>query len=93
MVQTSTDQKVIDRERYGLLRHPSYTGLLAAFLGCGRMWGNWVGAIASVLLLLLLLLAAVCKRLVREEAAMVAAFGNAYLDYARHRARLVPYVR
>jgi protein-S-isoprenylcysteine O-methyltransferase Ste14 len=88
VVKTSTDQVVIDRGPYRMLRHPSYTGLLAAFLGCGLMWGNWVGTIASFLLLL----AGLLRRLMREEDAMITAFGDMYLDYAKHRARLIPHL-
>ncbi|MEZ0446889.1 methyltransferase family protein [Cellulomonas sp. ICMP 17802] len=88
VVQTSPDQAVITRGPYRLLRHPSYTGLLAAFLGAGLMLGNWVGACVGVLLILL----ALVYRLRREERALVEALGDAYLDFARGRARLVPFV-
>ncbi|WP_238384870.1 methyltransferase family protein [Segeticoccus rhizosphaerae] len=49
VVKTSADQVVVSRGPYRALRHPSYTGLLAAFLGCGLMLGNWVGCGASFL--------------------------------------------
>ena len=88
VVQTSADQVVVTRGPYRALRHPSYTGLLAAFLGCGLMLGNWVGAAASFLVILL----ALVRRLLREEHAMVDALGDAYLAFARDRARLIPYV-
>jgi protein-S-isoprenylcysteine O-methyltransferase Ste14 len=88
VVKTSADQVVIRRGPYRVLRHPSYTGLLAAFLGCGLMLGNWVGTAASFLLILTGLI----YRLVREEHAMIDALGDAYLDFAKDRARLVPFV-
>jgi protein-S-isoprenylcysteine O-methyltransferase Ste14 len=88
VVKTSADQAVITRGPYRVLRHPSYTGLLAAFVGAGLMLGNWVGMAASCLLILVGLI----YRLVREERAMIDAFGEAYLDFAKGRARLVPYV-
>jgi protein-S-isoprenylcysteine O-methyltransferase Ste14 len=88
VVKTSADQVVITRGPYRVLRHPSYTGLLAAFVGAGLMLGNWVGIAASSLLILVGLV----YRLVREERAMIHTFGEAYLDFAKGRARLVPYV-
>jgi protein-S-isoprenylcysteine O-methyltransferase Ste14 len=88
VVKTSADQAVITRGPYRVLRHPSYTGLLAAFVGAGLMLGNWVGIAASSLLILV----GHVYRLVREERAMIDAFGEAYLDFAKGRARLVPYV-
>jgi protein-S-isoprenylcysteine O-methyltransferase Ste14 len=88
VVQTSPDQVVIQRGPYRMLRHPSYTGLLAAFVGCGLMLGNWMGTVACFLLVLLGLV----YRLLREEHAMVDCCGDAYLDFAKDRARLVPHV-
>jgi protein-S-isoprenylcysteine O-methyltransferase Ste14 len=88
VVKTSADQAVVERGPYRVLRHPSYTGLLAAFVGCGLMLGNWVGTAASFLLILVGLI----YRLRREEHAMVDTLGDAYLDFAQDRARLVPFV-
>lgn len=88
VVMTSPDQPVVDRGPYRILRHPSYTGLLAAVLGVGLMLGNWAGAAASFLVILL----ALVWRLRREERALVEALGSAYLEFVRDRARLVPFV-
>lgn len=88
VVKTSPDQKIVDRGPYRVLRHPSYTGLLLAFLGCGLILGNWVALAGSFLLML----AAVVYRLVGEERALVAAVGDTYRDFAKSRARLVPFV-
>ena len=88
VVKTSADQKIIGRGPYRVLRHPSYTGLLAAFVGCGLMLGNWVGTAASFLVIL----AGLIYRLLREEQAMIDTLGDEYLDFAKDRARLVPFV-
>ena len=88
VVKISADQVVIERGPYRVLRHPSYTGLLAAFLGAGLMLGNWVGTAASFLLILVGLII----RLLREERAMIDTLGDAYVDFAKDRARLVPFV-
>ena len=84
----SPDQVVVSRGPYRALRHPSYTGLLAAFLGGGLMFGNALGAAASFLVIL----AALIQRLLREERALVDALGDEYLAFAKERARLVPFV-
>lgn len=88
VVKTSADQAVVERGPYSVLRHPSYTGLLGALLGCGLMLGNVVGAVACFILLLVGLI----YRLRREERAMIATLGDTYRDFARDRARLFPYV-
>lgn len=88
VVKTSVDQVVVARGPYRVLRHPSYTGLLMAIVGGGLVLGNWVGAAASVLLIL----AGLVYRLLREERAMVDTLGGAYVDFAKDRARLVPFV-
>ena len=88
VVKTSADQVVVERGPYRVLRHPSYTGLLAAFVGAGLMLGNWVGTAASFLLILVGLI----FRLLREERAMIDTLGDAYVNFAKDRARLVPFV-
>ena len=52
------------------------------------MFGNWVGAAASFLLILV----GRIYRILREEHAMIDTLGDAYLDFAKDRARLVPFV-
>ena len=78
----------MQRGPYRVVRHPSYTGLLIAFLGCGLMLGNWVGLLAS----LALILVAIVYRLRIEERALTATLGDAYRRFAATRARLVPFV-
>jgi protein-S-isoprenylcysteine O-methyltransferase Ste14 len=88
VVRTSVDQVVVERGPYRVLRHPSYTGLLAAFVGAGLMLGNWAGTAASVLLILVGLI----FRLLREERALVDTLGDAYVAFSKDRSRLVPFV-
>lgn len=88
VVKASADQPVVDRGPYRWLRHPSYTGLALALLGCGLMLGNWASAVACTVLVT----TAVVYRLLGEELALVEAVGAAYLDYAQGRARLVPFL-
>jgi protein-S-isoprenylcysteine O-methyltransferase Ste14 len=88
VVKASADQVVVERGPYRVLRHPSYTGLLAVVVGAGLMLGNWVGTAASFLLILVGLL----FRLVREERLMIDTLGDTYLNFTKDRARLVPFV-
>ncbi|MFT3873682.1 MAG: isoprenylcysteine carboxylmethyltransferase family protein [Nocardioides sp.] len=88
VVKVSSDQPVIDRGPYRILRHPSYTGLLLIVLGCGLVVGNWVGLVGSFVLMLGVLI----DRLVREERALTIALGDDYRDFAAGRAWLVPWV-
>ena len=88
VLQTRADQPVIERGPYRVLRHPSYTGLLLAFSGCGLMVGNWVSAASSVALLLI----ALVHRIRIEERALNAALGDRYRTFAAGRARLVPFL-
>ena len=88
VVTTSTDQPVIDRGPYRVLRHPGYTGLLLVFTGVGLMAGNWLSAGGAVVLVLIALI----HRLRIEERALTAALGDRYRAFAAGRARLIPYV-
>ena len=88
VVKTSEDQPVVERGPYRVLRHPSYTGLLLAFVGGGLMVGNWVSAVGAVGVMLIALI----YRLRIEERALSSALGDRYRTFAAGRARLVPYV-
>ena len=79
-------QRVVRSGLYGVVRHPSYTGLLLRYLGFGLAFANWL----SVALLFLPILAATLYRIRVEEAALGEHFGEEYLAYARETRRLVP---
>ena len=88
VLKTSADQPVVDRGPYRVLRHPSYTGLLLAFVGCGLMVGNWVSAAGSVALVL----TALVYRIRIEERALNASLGDRYRNFSASRARLIPFL-
>jgi protein-S-isoprenylcysteine O-methyltransferase Ste14 len=71
---------------YRLLRHPSYTGGLLAFLGVGVALDSWL----SVLAIVLIPLAAILVRIRVEEAELARALGPEYRSYAGRTRRLVP---
>jgi protein-S-isoprenylcysteine O-methyltransferase Ste14 len=71
---------------YALVRHPIYTGLLLAFVGCAMARGEWRGLLAVVLVFV-----ALWRKLRLEEKWMRAHFGAPYETYSRRVAALVPY--
>jgi protein-S-isoprenylcysteine O-methyltransferase Ste14 len=87
-VRVSTDQPVVTAGPYRLLRHPSYSGLLLAFVGLGLTSVNWVGLAAMIVLPL----PPILWRIHAEERALLAMLGDRYGDFAAQRKRLIPLV-
>jgi protein-S-isoprenylcysteine O-methyltransferase len=85
-VAIASNHKVFDSGPYRYVRHPSYTGLLLAFLGLGVFLNSWLG-IASLMIPISI---AVTYRIRVEESALHNALGTAYSDYCERRKRLVP---
>jgi protein-S-isoprenylcysteine O-methyltransferase Ste14 len=79
-------QRVVRSGLYGVVRHPSYAGLLLRYLGFGLALANWL----SAALVFLPLLCATVYRIRVEEAALRAHFGEEYDSYASATKRLVP---
>lgn len=77
---------IVETGLYRYLRHPSYAGLLLAFLGLGVFYTNWL----SVVGLMLPVTLAVLNRIAKEEKALVRALGPAYGAYRAKTWRLVP---
>ena len=87
-VNVSTDQDVVTRGPYRVVRHPGYTGGLLAMIGIGVTYANWVGAAGFVLPCLMIII----WRIRIEEFALFNTAGAAYRAYAEHHKRLVPLV-
>jgi protein-S-isoprenylcysteine O-methyltransferase len=87
-VAVAADHRVIDSGPYRRVRHPAYTGSLLSFVGVGLCGGN---ALALVVLVAPIALAFL-RRIAIEEAALTAALGGRYADYARTTKRLIPFV-
>ena len=85
-VMVETGQSVIRKGPYRWLRHPSYTGTLVNTFGLGLAFGSWIGAALAVTIAALGHL----PRIRVEEAELREGLGDAYDDYARTTARLVP---
>lgn len=87
-VAIAADQVVIDDGPYRWVRHPSYTGALAAFLAYALYTGHWLGALVVVLPIG----AAFWRRILVEEAALSAGLDEPYRAYMRRTKRLIPFV-
>jgi protein-S-isoprenylcysteine O-methyltransferase len=87
-VAVRTDHQLKVTGLYGLVRHPSYLGALVAYLGFGLALGNWLGLVVIIGIVPCLYL----YRIHEEDAAMLAAFGDAYRAYCTRTKRLIPWV-
>ncbi len=85
-VQVAAHQELVTAGPYRFVRHPSYTGVLLAFLGIGVMIGNLV----SVVALLVLPAIGYVARIRTEERMLRREMGERYASYAEGRPRLVP---
>jgi len=70
---------------YSIVRHPIYTGLLLAFVGSALARGEWRGVLAVAVVFWSL-----WRKLRIEERWMREQFGDAYAEYVRRVAALVP---
>jgi protein-S-isoprenylcysteine O-methyltransferase len=82
------DHEVVQTGPFQWMRHPSYTGVLLAFLGWAMTLGNWI-AMAVVLVPIFV---ALLRRMKVEEEALSNALGDKYRAYMKRTNRLLPYV-
>ena len=87
-VVVEKDHEVVQRGPFRRVRHPSYTGVLLAFLGWAMTLWNWV-AMAVVLVPIFI---AFLRRMKVEEDALSRALGERYVEYMKRTKRLVPFV-
>jgi protein-S-isoprenylcysteine O-methyltransferase Ste14 len=87
-VTTEKDHELVERGPFCIVRHPSYTGVLLAFVGLGLSLRNW----AALIVILLPIGAAFIHRMNVEEEALSQALGRRYTDYMKRTKRLVPFV-
>jgi protein-S-isoprenylcysteine O-methyltransferase len=85
-VAIHTGHSVVESGLYRFVRHPSYTGLLLAFLGLGVAYANWL----SIIFLLVPITLAVVNRVIKEENALLAALGAPYAEYCSRTKRFIP---
>ncbi len=72
---------------YGIIRHPSYLGLLLSALGWAFAFDSGAGVVVAVLLVPLVL-----ARIRAEEALLYAEFGARYEAYRTRTSRLIPHI-
>jgi len=87
-VRARTDQVIVTRGAYALLRHPSYTGGILMNTGIGIALGSW----GAALLLAVVSIAVYDYRMRIEERALLAAIGEPYREFMRTRKRVFPFV-
>ena len=85
-VQIARDHELVERGPFRMVRHPSYPGVLLAFVGFAISLANW----AALLVVLLPISAAFVRRMNVEEEALSNALGERYLSYVRRTKRLFP---
>jgi len=86
-VSVKKDHELITSGPYALVRHPIYTGLLTAMVGCALSLGKWRGIVALVLVFV-----ALWRKLSLQERWMREQFGETYEAYSRRVKALVPFV-
>ena len=70
---------------YAIVRHPIYTGLLLGFAGSALAVGEWRGVLAFVIVFW-----ALWRKARYEERWMHEQFGDAYAEYSKRVAALIP---
>ncbi len=79
---------IVRRGLYARVRHPSYSGLMLAFVALGLSFGNWL----SLIVIVVPVAAALGYRISVEERVLVDTFGREYEDYISNTKRLIPWV-
>jgi protein-S-isoprenylcysteine O-methyltransferase len=85
-VTIERDHELVEHGPFRWVRHPSYTGVLVAFVGWALTIWNWL-AMAVVLVPIFV---ALTRRMNVEEEALSQALGDKYRDYMRRTNRLIP---
>ena len=85
-VAIHSDHPVVQTGLYRFIRHPSYAGLLLAFMGLGVSFANWL----SILGLLIPITLAVLNRVAKEEKALLSSLGSEYAAYCARTKRFIP---
>jgi protein-S-isoprenylcysteine O-methyltransferase len=87
-VTIEKDHELVERGPFRIVRHPSYAGVLLAFVGLALSLRNW----AALLVILMPIGAAFIYRMNVEEDALSRALGTRYAEYMKRTKRLVPFI-
>jgi protein-S-isoprenylcysteine O-methyltransferase Ste14 len=85
LVAIQPGHELVTRGVYGVIRHPSYLGLLVNALGWALAFRSGVGIVLTALTVVPIL-----ARMRAEEALLRAHFGDRYAAYCRRSSRLIP---
>jgi protein-S-isoprenylcysteine O-methyltransferase len=85
-VAIADDHRIVRDGPYRWLRHPSYTGALATFLGFGLCQGD----VVSLLVVVIPVFSVFLRRITIEEHVLAEAFPIDYPAYAQQTHRLLP---
>ena len=85
-VHIQDEHRLVTRGPYRFLRHPSYTGGLLTVTGIGLAMGNWISVAGAFLCLFL----AYCVRILVEEKALKARFGEAFVAHKKRTWAVIP---
>jgi protein-S-isoprenylcysteine O-methyltransferase Ste14 len=85
-VTIEKDHELVERGPFRWVRHPSYTGVLLAFVGFALTLRNW----GAILVVLAPIFVAFVRRMNVEEEALRGALGERYVQYMRRTKRLIP---
>lgn len=84
-VSLKVDHQLIRSGPYAFIRHPIYSGLLLAVIGTAVAIGEWRGLLAIIIVAV-----AIGLKAKREEALMLATFGDLYRQYRYETGFLLP---
>lgn len=87
VMQVKERHELVQTGPYAIVRHPIYTGILAAVLGTALTLGKLASYLAVAAALVALL-----TRVEIEERMMAAEFGEAHAAYRRRTRKLIPFV-
>jgi protein-S-isoprenylcysteine O-methyltransferase Ste14 len=87
-VTIEKDHELVERGPFRIVRHPSYAGVLLAFVGLALSLRNW----AALVVILVPISAAFIHRMNGAENALSRALGPRYAEYMKRTKRLVPFV-
>jgi protein-S-isoprenylcysteine O-methyltransferase Ste14 len=87
-MEIQADHIVIKNGPYRFVRHPSYTGMLFAWIGMGLVLQSWGGT----LLIILIQGFAYWYRISVEERLLISELGDEYVKYLDKTKRLIPFI-
>ena len=87
-VRIAPDHQLVESGPYRWVRHPSYTGVLLAFIGFALTTQNW----AALLVIIVPIFITFVRRMRVEERALINGLGERYVAYMKRTKRLLPFV-